>query len=66
MSSEGLITDEKYTRFKDADWFSTTPINVLVFGVGGTGSWTSFFLARAGFSPIIYDNDIYERHNMGK
>jgi len=64
MSTEGIITDEKYLRFKDADWFSTENISVIVAGVGGTGSWSAFFLARAGFNPVVFDNDSYERVNM--
>lgn len=62
--SEGLITDEKYIRFKDADWFSNIPISVMVAGVGGTGSWSAMLLARAGFIPICFDTDSYERVNM--
>jgi len=62
--SEGLITDEKYMRFKDADWFSNIPISVMVAGVGGTGSYSAFLLARAGFIPICFDADSYERVNM--
>ena len=62
--SEGLITDEKYMRFKDADWFSNIPISVMVAGVGGTGSWSAMLLARAGFYPICFDADSYERVNM--
>jgi tRNA A37 threonylcarbamoyladenosine dehydratase len=62
--NEGLITDEKYIRFKDADWFSNTPISVMVAGVGGTGSWSAMLLARAGFNPICFDADSYERVNL--
>lgn len=53
-------------RFKDAPWFPKDEISIVVGGAGGTGSWAAFFLARAGFSPLIYDHDIIEVHNMGK
>lgn len=62
--SNGIITDDKFTRFKDADWFTLPAINVLVMGVGGTGSWSAMLLARAGFNPIVFDNDSYERVNL--
>lgn len=54
-------------RFKDAPWYSSggEPINVLVGGAGGIGSWTSLLLARAGFIPIVYDFDSLEEHNLG-
>lgn len=52
-------------RFKDAPWYSAEEVNVVVGGCGGIGSWLSFYLARAGFSPIIYDFDTVEVHNMG-
>lgn len=57
---------ETFNRFKDAPWFDTEKKEMcLVGGAGGIGSWLTFFLARAGFSPIVYDFDIIEEHNLG-
>ena len=56
------------TRFKDAPWIpkeEDTFSNVIIGGAGGIGSWTALFLARAGFSPIVFDFDILEEHNLG-
>lgn len=50
-------------RFKDAPWFSLG-VDVLIGGAGGIGSWVSLLLSRAGFTPVIYDFDSYEMHNM--
>ena len=55
----------RYDRFADALWFPTEHPMVLVGGCGGIGSWLSMFLARAGFTPAIYDFDIIEEHNIG-
>ena len=55
----------RYDRFADALWFPTEHTMVLVGGCGGIGSWLSMFLARAGFTPAIYDFDIIEEHNIG-
>lgn len=53
------------SRFKDAPWFPKDEVNVIVGGAGGIGSWATFFLARAGFVPTVFDHDIVEAHNMG-
>lgn len=55
------------SRFKDATWFPRQGemIDCLIGGAGGIGSWLAFFLARAGFMPVIYDFDTVELHNMG-
>jgi len=53
------------SRFKDAPWFPEEEINTLIGGAGGIGSWLTFLLARAGFSPVVYDFDIIEQHNLG-
>lgn len=55
-------------RFKDALWITTEkdPYNfIFIGGAGGIGSWTSLFLARAGFHLYIADFDILEKHNLG-
>lgn len=54
-----------HDRFKDAPWYPKERINILVGGAGGIGSWTSLLLSRAGFSPLIYDFDSLELHNLG-
>lgn len=59
-----MIT-RQHERFKDADWFSNEAEPVMIGGAGGIGSWLTFFLARAGFDPIVYDFDIIEEHNLG-
>ncbi len=51
-------------RFKDALWYNK-PVRILVFGAGGIGSWTSFFLTRAGFNVSTLDFDFVEEHNLG-
>ena len=57
---------KKATRFKDADWFDQEDSpHVIIGGAGGIGSWLTLLLARAGFSPIVYDFDIVEEHNIG-
>jgi molybdopterin/thiamine biosynthesis adenylyltransferase len=53
------------SRFKDAPWFPKEETSVVVGGAGGIGSWSTFFLARAGFTPMVYDFDTVEAHNMG-
>jgi len=57
--------DEIRGRFKDAPWYDNLSANCIVGGAGGIGSWLSFLLARAGFTPILYDYDEIELHNMG-
>jgi hypothetical protein len=56
---------EQFNRFKDAPWFPKDRESVLIGGAGGIGSWLTFFLARIGFSPIVYDFDTIEEHNLG-
>lgn len=56
----------RYSRFKDAPWFSEDSAETVVIGgAGGIGSWLTLFLARAGFNIIVYDDDIIEKHNLG-
>ena len=53
------------TRFSDAPWIPQGEESCLIGGAGGIGSWLTFFLARAGFKPTVYDFDIVEEHNVG-
>jgi hypothetical protein len=54
-------------RFKSAPWLEEiTKTEVLILGAGGTGSWTSLLLNRAGVSKVfIQDFDKLEEHNLG-
>ena len=53
------------TRFKGSDWFDISYTSCIVGGCGGIGSWLTLFLKRANFSPIVYDFDYVEEHNLG-
>lgn len=65
MSVNTAEVDEKYGRFKSADWFSWLYHKpILLGGAGGIGSFVSFFLSRIGCHIYIYDFDIFERVNM--
>jgi hypothetical protein len=59
------ITTLRYNRFKDAPWFSKEEVYCLIGGAGGISSWLTLFLARANFTPIVYDFDRLEEHNLG-
>lgn len=59
------MTEAQSSRFKDAPWFPTEEVHCIVGGSGGIGSWLTLMLARATFTPIIYDFDTIEEHNMG-
>jgi len=50
-------------RFKDAPWVKKEKI--ILGGVGGIGSWVALFLSRIGYDIVIYDDDVFEEHNMG-
>ena len=52
------------SRFSGAPWFPTEEVDIIVGGAGGIGSWVCLLLARAGFMPHVYDNDLFEEHNM--
>lgn len=56
---------QHFDRFKDAPWFPKDREPVLIGGAGGIGSWLTIFLTRVGFTPILYDFDIIEEHNIG-
>lgn len=57
-------TKDKFARFKDSEWFGT-PIEVVIGGVGGIGSWLAVLLARTGEHTIVlYDMDEVDSTNM--
>jgi len=52
-------------RFKDLNWFKKAHNKaVTIIGNGGIGSWTSIFIARAGFTPVIIDHDTVDNTNI--
>lgn len=57
--------EQQFDRFKGASWFPKGNELILVGGCGGIGSWVTFFLARIGYLPIVYDFDVIEEHNIG-
>lgn len=60
-----LQIDNKRVRFRDATWLKEKLPLVTIGGVGGIGSWLSFFLSRIGFPIIVYDLDTVDETNMG-
>lgn len=57
--------EQQFDRFKGASWFPQGNERVLVGGCGGIGSWLTFFLARIGYLPAVYDFDVIEESNIG-
>ncbi len=56
--------NQKSVRFSKAKWYKPgTP--VIVAGLGGIGSWLSFFLARQECELHIFDMDTIEELNLG-
>lgn len=65
MKEEDKITENtKHGRFKDAKWYDGNPLDIIVGGAGGIGSWASLFLARIGHNLYIFDNDTIDESNM--
>jgi molybdopterin/thiamine biosynthesis adenylyltransferase len=56
---------QHHTRFKDCEWYSKEYTPVSVGGVGGIGSWLTFFLARIGVQCQVYDFDMIDYTNLG-
>lgn len=54
-------------RIEGAVWYNEIKkYNATVVGVGASGSFGAFLLARAGINKIrLVDSDIYELHNIG-
>lgn len=57
--------DSKYSRFKEAPWFSLEPLDIIIGGCGGIGSFTAFLLSRQGHNLYLYDMDTVEEINLG-
>lgn len=58
-----------HDSFKGASWYDDIrKQQVLVIGAGGTGSWLTLLLARAGVTNLaVYDDDLIEsRNNSGQ
>lgn len=53
-----------HTRFKDLPWYGE-PLEIILGGVGGIGSWVAMYLGRIGHKLYIYDDDTLEESNMG-
>lgn len=56
---------QQRSRFSDAPWFPKNNEKCLIGGAGGIGSYLSYFLCRAGFDIVVFDDDILEEHNLG-
>jgi len=56
-----------HNSFNGASWYEKLKEQqILIIGAGGTGSWLTLLLARAGVSNIVvYDDDIIESRNNG-
>ena len=63
MTQEEMMTQ----RFKGASWFTDMRhVSVAVAGLGGIGSWASYFMARCNpYEMQIFDYDYVAVHNMG-
>lgn len=55
----------QHNGFKGAPWYAKEDVYVMIGGIGGIGSWTTLLLTRAGFKPIVYDDDTLEEGNLG-
>jgi len=51
-------------RFSNAPWFHPG-ISVIIAGIGGIGSWLSFFLARQECILYIHEIDSVDETNLG-
>lgn len=54
-------------RFKDAPWGTLKP-SILIGGIGGIGSNTTYCLSKSiiGGKIFIIDQDTVDEHNVGK
>lgn len=66
LSEQELETvAEKYSRFKEAPWFSLEPLDIIIGGQGGIGSWLAVLLSRQGHNLYTFDADTVENLNLG-
>lgn len=65
--SDNSLESTTTARFSGATWFDKIQkLNVLIIGLGGTGSWTTQLMAKLNPMTITcYDSDRIEEHNMG-
>ncbi len=64
MKEVKKTVDNKKVRFSDASWANSLQ-HIVVGGVGGIGSYVSFFLSRIGHTLYLYDMDSIDETNMG-
>lgn len=58
------VIKEKFARFKDSEWFGI-PLNIVIGGVGGIGSWFAVLISRTGEHTLaLYDIDTVEGTNL--
>lgn len=57
--------EQVHRRFSDAPWFKKYDQYITIGGIGSIGSWTSLFLARAGFPKmVIFEDDHVDEINL--
>jgi hypothetical protein len=56
---------DKFSRFKEAPWFTVEPLDIIIGGCGGIGSWTALLLSRQAHNLYLFDNDRVEELNLG-
>ncbi len=55
---------DSQTRFKDAQWFNPN-LDIIIAGLGGTGSHVNYILCRQGYETYIFDHDSIDIENIG-
>lgn len=59
------MQNNQFNRFTAAPWFEKIrDSRIMVFGVGGVGSWLTMYLARTGASIIVVDMDTVDDVNL--
>ena len=58
------MEDVKRSRFKDAAW-AGKPEPIIIGGVGGIGSYVTYYLSRIGHELYLYDMDSVDETNLG-
>lgn len=56
--------NQRTVRFSTAPWYQPK-LECTIIGLGGIGSYLSFFLGRQEAELHLYDYDIFEEHNAG-